>query len=399
VVNADAANKNTVVQFNPVTQLPIKLAGSHNFSLWKAQVSMLMRGHDIYGHLDGTTPAPSQTISSNNQTVDNPAYLSWFRQDQLIQNAILASVDPTLAASVASATSSKAAWDALHIAYANKSQTRIFSLRDRLARLAKNALPVADYMHQVRSLCDELATAGAPVSNEELIVKILTGLGSDFKEFSAAIRARDTTISYEELYEKLLDHELFLKHHDTHASLSNSITAAIAQRSTAQPRSNTNNKRSNNSNNNQPNRGQPWKPHNHLVCQLCDRPGHSARVCRSQSHNHFQARANFGGCQSQQQPSWIIDTGATHHIASDAQSLATAQDYHGPEEIVMCNGTTIPISQTGNTELKASNYRFTLSKTLCSPAIKNNLISVSQFCRDNNTSMEFFPFSYLVKDL
>lgn len=45
----------------------------------------------------------------------------------------------------------------------------------------------------------------------------------------------------------------------------------------------------------------------------------------------------------------IIDTGATHHISSDAQSPATAQEHQGPEEIAMGNGTTIPISQTGNT--------------------------------------------------
>lgn len=92
----------------------------------------------------------------------------------------MASVDPPLAPTVAVAVSAKAAWDALHIAYANKSQTRIFSLRDRLARLTKDSRPVADYLHQVRSLCDELATAGAPVSNPELIVKILSGLGPEF---------------------------------------------------------------------------------------------------------------------------------------------------------------------------------------------------------------------------
>ncbi|XP_075074839.1 uncharacterized protein LOC142162389 [Nicotiana tabacum] len=92
-------------------------------------------------------PAPSRTISSSNETVTNPAYPTWFHQDQLIQNAILALVDSTLAASVASANTLKAAWDALHIVYANKSQMRIFSLRDRLACLAKNALPGTDYMH------------------------------------------------------------------------------------------------------------------------------------------------------------------------------------------------------------------------------------------------------------
>lgn len=76
VTNANGGNNAiTIVQFNPVTQLPIKFTGSHNFSLWKAQVSMLMCGHDLYGCLNGS-------ICQNNQRVDNPEFVPWYRQDQ-----------------------------------------------------------------------------------------------------------------------------------------------------------------------------------------------------------------------------------------------------------------------------------------------------------------------------
>ena len=94
------------------------------------------------------------------------------------------------------------------------------------------------------------------------------------------------------------------------------------------------------------------------MCQICDRCGHSARVCHSQSHNHFQARDNFSGPRMQQSAPWIVDSGATHHIASDAQSLNNIADYNGSEEIAMGNGNTIPISHTGNTDLSASNSSF-----------------------------------------
>lgn len=88
----------------------------------------------------------------------------------------MASVDPTIASTVAAASTAKRAWDSLHLAYANKSQTQIFSLRDQLALLSKDSRPVADYLHQVRSICNELSTAGATVTNDELV----SGLGSDF---------------------------------------------------------------------------------------------------------------------------------------------------------------------------------------------------------------------------
>ncbi|KAK3004360.1 hypothetical protein RJ639_020191 [Escallonia herrerae] len=200
VVNSDNTVSNTtVVQFNAASQLPIKLAGSHNFTTWKAQVSMLMHGHNLFGHLDGTLAAPPTTLKENNQSTPNPAYQIWFRQDQLVQNAILASVEPTLASTVAIAPSAHKAWTSLHTAFANKSQTRIISLQDQLASITKDSRPVTDYLRDIRSIADELATAGAAITNVQLIVRILQGLGSEYKAISAAIRSRETTISYEEL--------------------------------------------------------------------------------------------------------------------------------------------------------------------------------------------------------
>ncbi|KAJ8753587.1 hypothetical protein K2173_022828 [Erythroxylum novogranatense] len=134
------------------------------------------------------------------------------------------------------------------------------------------------------------------------------GLGPDYTTISAAMRSRSTPVSYEELYEKLLDHELFLQHEESKKSPQ--IVAAVAQ--TGNPR-----KPSNNTNHNwrpssrggyNPNWRQqrnwnsqtPEKP----KCQLCDRIGHTAKVCRSQSHSHHQARAHYANSNPQQQSPW-----------------------------------------------------------------------------------------------
>ncbi|KAH0679027.1 hypothetical protein KY284_020112 [Solanum tuberosum] len=87
VVTADTNIGVTIVQFNLASQLPIKLLGSQNFSTWKAQFTMLMHGHDLYGHLDSSAPSPSRTITTGTVLSANPAFSLWFRQDQLIQNA------------------------------------------------------------------------------------------------------------------------------------------------------------------------------------------------------------------------------------------------------------------------------------------------------------------------
>ena len=239
-----------VVQFNPASQLPIKLQGNLNFSTWKAQLVMLLNGHQLMGHLDGSKPAPPVNVTQDNLLMPNPRYQVWFSQDQLIQQAMMASVDPTIAPTVATAASAQQAWELLHTAYANKSHTRIFSLRDQLQNLTKASKSITEYLQEVRSLSDALKVAGSPVTDDELIVKILSGLGPEYREISAAIRARDSSLSFEELFHKLTDHELFLKHQDLEKS-SSVITAAVAQKTHMPPQSNRNNRRFNN---------QQWKP-------------------------------------------------------------------------------------------------------------------------------------------
>lgn len=358
-----------LVQFNPASQLPIKLIGSTTFTTWKAQLEMLLQGHDLYGHLDGTTPAPAETLTENDKETLNPEYKLWFRQDKLIQNAILASIDPTLASMVAIVSTSKKAWDSLHTTFANKSQTRIFTLRDNLNRITKDNKPVAEYLREIRSVTDELAIAGSPVSHAELVVKILGGLGKEYQTIATVIRGRETPISYEDLFDRLLDEELLLQQ-DEAKQLHAPITAAMAKKDAQsvspinsswrpphqqQRRFNQSNQwRPSQSNNThgrhyyhtQQNSGESNRFGNQVQCQLCDKPGHTAKVCRSKSHSHVHAKANFVSAQSHQAP-WIMDSGASHHITADSQHYSEVNGYNGPDEISLGDGKRIPISQTG----------------------------------------------------
>ena len=105
VVNACTTFTNIViVEFNPSFQLTIKLAGTHNFTTSKAYVSLLMYEHNLFGHIDSTTVASPISLKGNNETTSNPPYMNWFRKNQLVQNSILASVQPTFASTIATIT-------------------------------------------------------------------------------------------------------------------------------------------------------------------------------------------------------------------------------------------------------------------------------------------------------
>ncbi|EYU24184.1 hypothetical protein MIMGU_mgv1a019644mg, partial [Erythranthe guttata] len=118
----------------------------------------------------------------------------------------MASADSTIASTVVGAPLSKKAWDLLHTLFANKSQTRIFSLRHHLTKISSDSKSIAEYLREIKFIPDEIATAGSPISTEELIVKILSGLGPEYRAISAAIRARGTPITCKE--------EFFLKENE-----------------------------------------------------------------------------------------------------------------------------------------------------------------------------------------
>ncbi|KAH0709617.1 hypothetical protein KY284_011044 [Solanum tuberosum] len=341
VTDATAASSFTVsatthvVQFNRVAQLPLKLQGNLNFSTWKAQLVMLLNGHQLMGHLNGTTRAPSPMIIQNNLTVPNPNYQIWFSQDQLIQQAMMASIDPTIAPTIVVATSANKAWELLHTAYANKSHTHIFSLRDQLQNTKKAFKTIAEYLQEVRTLSDALKVVGSPVNDDELIVKILSGLGPEYREISVAIRAQDSSLSFEELFHKLTNHELFLKHQDLEKP-SSMITAIVVQNSNTPPQFNRNNSRFNNQQR-IPSQSRQWNSNNlqsdfnnqqnrrqfkqSIKCQLCQKFGHTTNVCRSKSHNHFETKVNFASVLQSSRNSWVLDSGATHHVTTEPYNL------------------------------------------------------------------------------
>ena len=103
----------------------------------------------------------------------------------------MASADHSIAPLIAHALTAQQAWDILWTTYANKSQSRIFGLREILSNLRCNSNPVADYMREIKSLADDLAASGSPLNNEELVMKVLSRLG--YKELSGAIRACDNS--------------------------------------------------------------------------------------------------------------------------------------------------------------------------------------------------------------
>lgn len=75
----------------------------------------------------------------------------------------------------------------------------------------KGSQSITYFLQTVKAGADELPILGAPIDVDDLMDKILDGLGDDFKVLVRAVQARDTSISFDALHEKLLNFESLFK--------------------------------------------------------------------------------------------------------------------------------------------------------------------------------------------
>ena len=66
-------------------------------------------------------------------------------------------------------------------------------------------------MQVIKTRVDELSLLGKPINDEVFNDQVLEGLSDEYKSVIDAINARDTSISFAELHEKLLNKEASLQ--------------------------------------------------------------------------------------------------------------------------------------------------------------------------------------------
>lgn len=97
-------------------------------------------------------------------------------------------------------------------------------------------------------------------------------------------------------------------------------------------------------------------------------------------------------------PNWYVDTGATDHITTDLERLATRDRYTGGDQVQVANGAGLSITHIGNSSITGSIHPLYLNHILHAPKINRHLISVRKLSSNNNVFVEFYPKSFLVKD-
>ncbi|XP_019167693.1 PREDICTED: uncharacterized protein LOC109163407 [Ipomoea nil] len=231
----------------------------------------------------------------------------------------------------------------------------------------------------MRAIADDLALAQCPVTDEDLIVYVLTQLGEEYNSIISAVRVRETPISWGELADILTDHERQLKvADDTRQSL---LAIANATQWTSSSRnnqqSNYGRKYHNNTASSGPNRmsWQQWGTNRPtVICKFCNLAGHESKVRRKlarflREHNVVTTQTFTSPTthSAQASPPWLFDSGASHHATPSVKSLQTLSEYSGPDKVRLGDSNSLQISHIGRFVIPTSSFVLTLENVLRVP--------------------------------
>ena len=318
--------------------------------------------------------------------------------------------------SIYNAPSARAAWLALAATYAAASTARVLTLKNSLSELKlQPGEAITVYVSRAQDLQSQLAAAGSPVTEQDVSLSVLRGLPDEYAMIVTVITASDGALKLCSALPKLL-----------------AVEQLVAKESGGEPKAYFS--RAASSSSSRPPRGGGGG--GVKLCFYCEKPGHIAAECRQKerdmaararaghgggshggggSRGRWRGRRGGGGSKQQQQDEprafvassvasaahgsdfWVLDSGASHHIACDTSSMEELREPGATTFITFGNGTKAKVAGVGSVLMRTSEARpsFRLVDVMYVPEATSNLLSLSRAmaggvrltCRDGECVM------------
>ncbi|KAH9786678.1 retrovirus-related pol polyprotein from transposon RE1 [Citrus sinensis] len=346
-----------------------------------AAESAKVRANDIEEFLDVSKICPSQSLddkprSSSANLHENPAYVTWKKQDQMLLSWLLSSISIEVL-------------------------SLVVHLKMLLNNLNKASLTMTEYFSKLRSITDELAIAGSPKNNYNAGWNNNNNQGNYTGNFGNRTEGgnygrgnpgarRGGNTGYGTGRGQWHGNQGGNQGRGGFSGFNeNGFTANFNNSGRGSGRG--------------------------IICQICFKPNHSAAECRNRFNQNFvpnpPVQSSFPN-QNQglraaymvtservADQGWYLDSGATHHLTNAVQNLTVGKSYSGSEMLLVGNGKGLSITHIGYTYFYTSlGTLLHLTDMLCVPHLTKNLISVSKLLANNNVIIEFTYEFCFVKD-
>ncbi|XP_062014890.1 uncharacterized protein LOC133731538 [Rosa rugosa] len=180
-----------------------------NYVLWKFLVETMFSGCGLIRYIDGSFPRPPQyiVIEEGGVTSDmTKEYMDWVQNDSSVMFILVATLSSDALSFIVGSKTSREIWCRLKKRYVDDSVYNIMNLKASLYNIQKGSDSIDKYLLQVKSICDQLATMGVYMADEDIVDSVLHGLPLEFATIKTIIRIKtlSSSVSMEELRSLLL---------------------------------------------------------------------------------------------------------------------------------------------------------------------------------------------------
>uniref|UniRef100_A0A803NF93 Reverse transcriptase Ty1/copia-type domain-containing protein n=1 Tax=Cannabis sativa TaxID=3483 RepID=A0A803NF93_CANSA len=317
-------------------------------------------------------PLPNNhLLPLNLRNTPNPAFHNWIRLDQFLMHWLMNSVFEHMLGHVINCRTSHEIWTTFAQLFATRSRARLLQLHNLLQTTKKGSLSIEEYILKMKQHADQLAPAGQPIHDEDLVLYILGGLGTKYEAVVINLTSRTEPLTLQEVQFMLESQEMGIQQQTTDSL--HHVQANLA---------NT--------------RGLP----SNRGFRGSHRGASNGSNSTPSSTDPPQAFMSESNPTSDSSTAWFLDSGATHHMTNDSDQITSANDYKGKAKVVVSNGSSLSIHHIGSSSVgtKYPNHSLVLQDILHVPNVTKNLLSISQFTKQNHVILEFDDFSCLIKD-
>ncbi|GJX58289.1 ribonuclease H-like domain-containing protein [Tanacetum coccineum] len=381
------ASTDKIIPFSIPNKVPIKLdLEKHNYNSWSSFSLIHLGSLGLKSHVEEDTAST------------NP---DWCQLDDLIKMWILGSLCDSL----------------------QEQDARAINLDNELRSIKIGKMPVNEYCSKIKSMENRLKNLDCQVSEKNLVIYAVNGLDSRFVTLVEIIRHREPLPTFETVRNMLLLKESSFSD-QTNAptmieSSSSSPIILMASSSSDIKGLTPQNFNSRTTVTNNGSWGSAIGQHLYTAPRQAQSQAQVRPHLTQPSHVAYVAQPAISGLlgaapalyplqqtslpsafstMTLQDPTWNMDTGATSHLNSNARNLSTLFNTRLLPSINVGDGNSIPVTNIGHSIIPSAHRPLHLHNVLVTHNIIKNLISVRQFTRHNNCTIEFDAFGFSVRD-
>ncbi|CAJ2671083.1 unnamed protein product [Trifolium pratense] len=160
------------------------------YNTWSELFKIHAQAYEVLDHI--IPPSPTDSTSSPSLKETNPAL--WKRLDAIVLQWIYGTISTDLLHTIIERDSTaQLAWDRLFDIFFDNKNSRALYLEQEFSRVSMEQFSdAASYCQHIKSLSDQLSNVGATVSEERMVLQLVSGLSDAYANVGSQIRHSDT---------------------------------------------------------------------------------------------------------------------------------------------------------------------------------------------------------------